>query len=126
MSLLVRAFPLKATREDLANFISTVQGRKPEVEDFYQAHGVTHESWYLQETGQGPWVIGLTQVEDVRQSAPQFQAAQSGFARWFKDQIRELSGVDPDAAPLGPPTDLVYEWSDCEATAQAFCAPPRI
>lgn len=124
MSLLVRAFPLQAPREDLDAFIAALEGeRQAERADFYQAHGVSHESWYVQETPTGPWVIGLTQVADVRQAAPQFQSTQTGFTRWFKDRIRNLSGVDPDREPLGPATTLVYEWSDSAATARNFCAP---
>jgi hypothetical protein len=124
MSLLVRAFPLKAPVSDLQKFTEVLKGeRKEQLEAFYEAYGVTHESWYLQHTEQGPLVIGLTQLLDAHAAAPQYAQAQEGFARWFKDQIKALSGVDPDLAPLGPPTELVFEWSDSEETARQFCAP---
>lgn len=126
MSLLVRAFPLRGSTADLEQFISALKGaRRQEAQAFYAAHGVTHESWYLQETEGGPWVIGLTQVDNVQESAPRFAHADSGFAAWFKDQVRQISGVDMGTQPLGPPTRLVYDWSASEPTARMF-APPTL
>ena len=126
MSLLVRAFPLKASEADLQKFIAELQGpRRADVDSFYQEHGVTHESWYVQETEHGPWVIGLTQVEDVQESAPRFAQHQGDFPAWFRAQIQKLTGVDTSATPLGPPTTLVYEYSDCETTRSCF-APPQL
>jgi hypothetical protein len=126
MALLVRAFPLKASRPELTRFIQELQGaRKQEAAAFYRDHGVTHESWYLQQTEHGPWVIGLTQVQDVAESAPRFQQATEDFAGWFKQQILALSGVDPSVQPLGPPTEPVYEFSATPETARNF-APPSL
>ena len=126
MALLVRAFPLRASTEDLRSFVSELQGAlQPEVRKFYRDHGVTHESWYLQETPQGSLVIGLTQVSDVPKASMAFQKSQDQFPRWFKEQIMALSGVDPNETPEGPPTTLVYEWSDTPATRMQFAPPER-
>lgn len=126
MALLVRAFPLKGSAADLDRFTSALKGpRRADAEAFYEGHGVTHESWYLQQTEQGPWVIGLTQVRDVAESAPRFASGDQGFVAWFKQQILDLTGVDSSTEPLGPPTKLVYDWSDCEQTAANF-APPQL
>lgn len=125
MSLLVRAFPLQAPAAALDSFISALKGsRRAEARAFYESHGVRHESWYLQQTDNGPWIIGITQVDDVREAAPRFAAAKADFAAWFKQQILELTGVDTSATPLGPPTTLVYDWSDTEQTASVFAPPP--
>lgn len=124
MSLLVRAFPLVGSPADLQAMIAELDGARDAQRDaFYQAHGVTHESWYLQQTPQGSLVIGLTQVRDVATASSAFAQSQEGFALWFKQQIQRLSGVDPSRMPEGPATQLVYEWSDTEATRQQF-APP--
>jgi hypothetical protein len=113
MSLLVRAFPLVGSPADLRRFVAALQDeRKAEALAFYEAHGVTHESWYLQDTPNGPLVIGLTQVTDVPTASASFALAQTGFAAWFKEQVRALSGVDQNESPNGPPTTLVYEYSE--------------
>ena len=121
MSLLVRAFPLRGSPADLQSFVSALQNeRRAEALAFYQAHGVTHESWYLQETSNGPLVIGLTQVTDVPPAPASFALTQTGFAGWFKEQVLALSGVDQNESPNGPPTTLVYEYSDSPATRVHF------
>ena len=73
---------------------------------------MTHESWYLQETPTGPLVIGLTQVTDLPTASASFAQCQTGFAAWFKKQVQALSGVDQNESPNGPPTTLVYEYSE--------------
>ena len=124
MSLLVRAFPLRASPADLRSFVSALQNeRKAEALAFYEEHGVTHESWYLQETPAGPLVIGLTQVTDVTTASASFAQSRTGFAAWFKEQVQALSGVDQNESPKGPPTTLVYEYSDTPDTCAHF-APP--
>lgn len=126
MPLLVRAFPLRRPVEELQRFTAELTGaRKSDAEAFYRAHGVSHESWYLQDTPQGPLVIGLTSVDDVGTASRQFGATQEGFARWFKDQVLALSGIDQDSSPEGPPTRLVYEWHQGAETRRMFAAPER-
>jgi hypothetical protein len=125
MSLLVRAFPLRGSAADLKAFITALQGeRKAEALAFYKSHGVKHESYYLQETPMGKLVIGLTQVEDVTTASASFAQAQTGFAAWFKQQIMALSGVNPDETPEGPPTTLIYDYSDTPEVRAHF-EPPR-
>jgi hypothetical protein len=113
--LLVRAFPVLPGKEDhlrqFAREVSTT--RAADVADFYHRVGIARESWHLQETPQGTWVIAVTQMEmgdtplDV--AAAGYAASQHGFDRWFKDQVKTLSGVDPEAAPLGPPTQCIFD-----------------
>ena len=121
MSLLVRAFPLVRPPADLLEFIAALQGeRKADAMAFYKEHGVTHESWYLQETAAGPLVIGLTQVTDLPTASESFARNQTGFPAWFKEQVQALSGVNQNESPNGPPTKLVYEYSDTPQTRAHF------
>jgi len=126
MSLLVRAFPLRGSVAELKAFVSSLKNeRRAEALAFYKSHGVTHESYYLQETPAGNLVIGLTQVQDVPTASASFAQAQTGFAAWFKQQIMALSGVNPDETPNGPPNELVYEYSDAPEIRAHF-APPQL
>jgi hypothetical protein len=124
MTLVVRAFPLKpeCTVEQVQALIAQLQGpRKQDIVAMHRAHGVTHESWYLQQTPHGYWVIAIDQVEgDVQGSARQFAQDNGGFVGWFKDRVLELTGVDMTQAPLGPPTTPIYEWSADEHVARLF------
>ena len=124
MSLLVRAFPLVVPVSQVQEVIAELQTRREAERDrFYEAHGVTHESWYLQAMGDRHLVIGLTQVTDVDTASAAFARSQEPFALWFKEQIKRLSGVDPSQMPEGPPTTLVYEWSAAEDTRKHFATP---
>jgi hypothetical protein len=126
MTLIVRAFPLKpeCERADLQKFIAELEGeRREEAAAFRRDHGVTHESWYLQETPLGPWVIAINQVDgDVQESSTRFAQSTGGFAAWFKQRVLELTGVDTSKEPLGPQTEPVYEWSGDEKTRALFKA----
>jgi hypothetical protein len=105
MPIIVRAFPL----------------RRP-VAALYRKYGVTHESWHVQETPAGPWVIAVTKAADPSEAAPRYAASSASFDSWFKSEVLRLSGVDPDTQPLGPPTTEIFAWSDSNVTGSNLCA----
>ena len=115
MQLLVRAFPVLAGKEmQLRQFAHEIQTvRSGAVAAFYQRLGVARESWHLQETPHGNWVICVTQIPDkpIEAAGHDYAASQLDFDRWFKDQVNQVSGVDPDTTPLGPPTQCIFDSS---------------
>jgi len=112
MAMVVRAFPLVARKEQLREFVASLLGaRQAEADSFYHAYGVAHESWHLQETPGGPWVIVCTELAEVPVASARYAASSHSFDTWFKAQVRALTGIDLDQQPLGPPTESVFEWS---------------
>ena len=109
--LVVRAFPvLPGKEEDIRRLAAEMAGsRRQEAEEFYKSFGVYRESWHFQETPNGPIVIGVTEIDDADTKAPQFAQSQRAFDMWFKDQVRNLTGVDPDIQPLGPPSEVIFD-----------------
>jgi hypothetical protein len=110
----VRAFPVLPGKEHkVREFAQELAARGGEAGDFYGQFGVCHESWHLQETATGPWIIGVTEIRrmPVSAAAQQYKVSERPFDRWFKDQVREISGVNPDDTPLGPPTECIFNWS---------------
>jgi hypothetical protein len=122
MSLIVRAFPLRAAVEEVKAFAAALAARKAETDAFYRQFGVSHESWHLQHTSRGPWLISVTKAENPTEAAPRYARSALGFDTWFKREVLRLSGVDPDQEPLGPPTALVFSWSDERVAASNLCA----
>ena len=121
MSLLVRAFPLRESVADFEAFVKDLRGpRQAEAAAFYQQYGIAHESWHLQVTENGPWVIVVTIASNPAEAAPKYAKASDAFASWFKGQVLTLSGVDPTVAPLGPPTTEVYSWSGSDEVARTL------
>jgi hypothetical protein len=113
MQLIVRAFPVLPGKEQIMRqFAREVQTtRAAEATDFYRRMGVARESWHLQETPHGSWVIGVTQIPEkpVEAAGRDYAASQHPFDRWFKDQVIAITGVDPEQAPLGPPTQCIFD-----------------
>ena len=123
MSLLVRAFPLRQSVADFEAFVAGLQGpRQADAAAFFQAYGIAHESWHLQQTENGPWVIVVTLVSNAADTAPKYAKASDEFASWFTGQVLTLSGIDPSVAPLGPPTTEVYRWSGNPEVAKTLAA----
>ena len=112
MTLAVRAFPLRGSAADLAAFASELKSaRASEADRFYRNYGVRRESWYLQETDHGPWVIAITELQDASEAAPRYAASTAEFDAWFKGRVLSLTGIDPNQAPLGPPTTEIFSWT---------------
>ena len=113
MDLIVRAFPVIPGREDqlraMAHEMQTT--RAADARDFYGRFGVSRESWHLQTTPHGTWIIGVTEVSGMplAAAAEQYQASEQPFDRWFKDQVHQLSGINPDEQPLGPPSECIFD-----------------
>lgn len=112
MEHVVRAFPLRASREALAAFAAQLNGRRTaEASAFYRRYGIVEESWHVQDTPIGPWVIAVTILADAAEAAPRYAQSTAEFEAWFKGEVLALTGIDPNAAPLGPPTTQVFRWS---------------
>jgi hypothetical protein len=113
MPLVVRAFPLlPGKEEELRQFAAELSGpRRAEAAEFYGSFSVPRESWHLQQTEHGPLVIGVTEIpEPVQEKANEYAASTRPFDRWFKDKVKHLTGIDPDAEPLGPPTEEIFNF----------------
>lgn len=121
MPLLVRAFPLRAPVEKLQQFVAELTSRGSQTDAFYRKYGVTHESWHVQHTPDGPWVISVAKIESPAEAGPTFAACSDEFDGWFKGQVFQLSGVDLNNAPLGPPTEQVFAWSDPSVSQSNLC-----
>jgi hypothetical protein len=72
---------------------------------------VGRECWYLQSTPHGVWIIAVTQLPErpVEAAAQDYSTSQHPFDRWFKDQVKGITGVDPETTPLGPPTQCIFD-----------------
>lgn len=113
MPFVVRAFPLlPGKEEELRQFAAELsRPRRAEAGEFYGSFAVAHESWHLQQTPNGALVICVTELgEPVEATAQKYAASNRPFDRWFKDQVKRLTGIDPDSEPLGPPTEEVFSF----------------
>jgi hypothetical protein len=111
MTLLVRAFPVSGRRE-VETFTSEIRDRHEETRRFYTSLGVRREGWYFQDSEDGPMVIGVTDVDGpIERRAEEYAENDDIFSLWFKQRIYDISGVDPNETPKGPPTEQVFDSS---------------
>ena len=123
MPLLVRAFPVLPGREsDLVAFAQELTARRQETDAFYSAYGVVRESWHEQRIDDRMWIIGVTEFSDASPAVQgeRYRASTTAFDTWFKSQILEITGIDPDAVPLGPRARCLYDWRPGDATSGAL------
>lgn len=112
MTLLVRFFPVR-NREGVEAFTSELRERAEATRRFYTSLGVRRESWFYQESPAGPIVIGVTDIEGpIEPRAEQYAESEDRFSLWFKQRVYDLSGVDPNETPKGPPSDTIFDSAD--------------
>ncbi len=115
MTRIVRAFPLRDTEEtQLERFAEDLRAnRASDMLAFLTSHSVARETWHIQQTPQGRWAIVVTELDgrEANVVAAEYQVSESPFDTWFKSKVLELTGVDPNQDPLGPPTTLVFDSS---------------
>ena len=73
--------------------------------------GITKEVWAIQQTPMGELFVVFFQAPDIAAAVGQFVASRDEFDLWFKDQVRDTTGVDLNVPPPGPLSDIlsVYE-----------------
>lgn len=112
MTLVVRAFPVNCDRAAVDSFADELRKRADETREFYNGYSVRRESWFFQDSVHCAMVIGVTEVgSPVESVAQKFATTRDEFASWFKNRVLELSGVDENEQPLGPPTELIFDSS---------------
>lgn len=122
MPLIVRAFPVLPGKEEDVRKLGAEMGgpRRGEAAEFFGSFGVVRESWHYQETPHGPLVIAVTEIDDDPQAkAQEYAQSERPFDRWFKDQVRNLTGIDPAMQPLGPPSEVIFDTAE-ETTTSGY------
>lgn len=109
-TLAVRMYPLTRGVEPLKEFAAELGERDTESRAFYDSHEVD-ESWFVQDVGGQPYAIAVVSMRgDVEANMKRFAESQEPFTAWFKQRVIDLTGVDPNETPLGPPSEQVFEF----------------
>jgi hypothetical protein len=110
MTLIVRAMPVPGGRAAIEELASEMRSRDEETRRFFNGYAVRREAWFLQDTSCGPYVIGITDVEDpVPPKADDYANTTDDFAQWFQERVLQITGVSLREQPLGPATEEVYD-----------------
>ncbi|HKR62098.1 MAG TPA: hypothetical protein VJZ00_00085 [Thermoanaerobaculia bacterium] len=109
-TLIVRAYPIR-NREALLDFARELREKPRDARGFYERHGV-EESWFVQDIGGAPMAIAVASTDDPDRAARTFAESQDPFDVWFKQRVIEVSGVDPNVTPLGPPSEQIFDFEE--------------
>ncbi|MCU1346657.1 MAG: hypothetical protein JWL70_2923 [Acidimicrobiia bacterium] len=110
MGLFNGVYPIKPGKEDDARaFAAEVVGaRRPDFEAHMERDGITRETWTLQETPMGSFML-VWFDGDVETAFTWLATDTSDYALWFRAQVLDVTGVDM-ATPGGPPPAVLIDW----------------
>ena len=112
MAVFLGAFPVLEGKDGEARKLAQeTRERRDEFEASQQRHGVTKEEWSLQQTPMGSMVVVRFESGDVEGAFAGLAESNDPFDVWFRQRVREVSGVDLSAPMPGPLPEIIFDWS---------------
>ncbi len=111
MAVFNGAFPILPGRIDAARtFASDVVGsRKAAFNEMQKGAGTTRETWSVQETPAGAFMLVWFEG-NVEKAFDDLATATDDFTVWFRAQIKNVTGLDMSEPAEGGP-DLLLDWT---------------
>ena len=72
--------------------------------------GMTREVAFLQPTPQGDMAVIYAEAQDVQRVFEGFGMSQEPFDVWFREQVKEIHGVDLSQPLPGPLPEAFVDW----------------
>jgi hypothetical protein len=104
-------FPIQAGKEETARAFAaeTVAARRSGFEAHHARVGTTRETWALQETPMGSFMLVWFEG-DVEKTFADLATNDSEFVTWFRDRVLDVTGVDLRAPSDTPPPAVLVDW----------------
>ena len=104
-------FPILAGKEEDARAFAaeTMGARRAEFGAHHSRAGTTRETWALQETPMGSFMLVWFEG-DVEKAFADLATNDSDFMTWFRGRVRDVTGVDLGAPSDGPPPAVLVDW----------------
>ena len=83
--------------------------RRAEFAAHHARAGTTRETWALQETPMGSFILVWFEG-DVEKPFADLATNDSDFMTWFRGRVLDVTGVDLSAPPDGPPPAVLVDW----------------
>jgi hypothetical protein len=113
MAIFNAAFPILPGKEQAGrDFAAACMGeRRADFEALQNTSSVTRETWALQETPMGSFVLVWFEAPDIDKAFADVAAGGNDFTRWFIGQVKDVTGVDLGAPPESPPPEVLVDWT---------------
>lgn len=111
MSVFNGVFPILPGKVDAARaFASDIAGeRKSDFGAMQKRTGTTRETWSLQETPGGAFTLVWFEG-NVDDAFADLATAGDAFAVWFREQVKNVTGIDMSEPAEGGP-ELLVDWN---------------
>jgi len=112
MASLASAFPiLPGKTEQWQQFSQQMAGpRHSEYEASRKRLGITREVAYLQQTPHGNMAVVYVEAQDIAHMFEGIGISQEPFDIWFREQAKEIHGVDFSQPMAGPLPEAIVDW----------------
>jgi hypothetical protein len=114
MAVFNGAFPILPGKMEAERAFAeeTTGARRADFEEFQKRRGVTRETWSVQQTPDGNALAVIWfESPDPEQAIAQAARDPSAFGAWFRERLKELSGIELDPAqPLQGAPELLIDW----------------
>ena len=111
MAVFNGAFPILSGKDQAGrDFAAACMGeRRKDFEGQLVRDGITRETWALQETPMGSFMLVWFEASDIEKVFTELATTDNEFTVWFRSQVKDLTGVDLSAPPESPPPDVLVD-----------------
>ena len=111
MAVFNGAFPILEGRLDAARDLAAALAgvRNDEFGARHNRNGTTRETWSIQETPAGAFILVWFEG-DIEKAFVDLGTANDDFTTWFRDQIKAVTGIDM-SEPAGGGPELLLDWT---------------
>jgi hypothetical protein len=104
-------FPILKGKEGAARAFAaeTTGTRKADFDAAQARSNVTRETWAMQETPMGSFMLVWFEG-DVEKAFADLATDASDFGTWMRAQVKDITGVDLSAPPEGALPDVLVDW----------------
>jgi hypothetical protein len=82
--------------------------RRKECVEYLKRVGILEETWHLQKTPMGSFVVVHFESEDPAKAFKTLAESSHPFETWFKQQVLQVSGVDLGKPMEGAPPEEIF------------------
>ena len=84
--------------------------RHKEFEASRGRHGITREQVWHQQTPMGDFAVVYVQGPGAESMMPSIGSSTDPFDVWFREQVKDIHGIDMTQPPPGPPPALIHQF----------------
>ena len=101
MAVFNAAFPVLPGKTDQARALAeeVMGARRQQFEESQARIGATRETWCLQSTPDGDFVLVWFEAPDIDKAFASLAESSEPFEVWFRQQVLEVTGTDMAAQP---------------------------